>query len=98
MKKIFLSDIIDSAIIAEDVTVVLYDKHYNQIIKCEYPEKLYLLDSLIQGTEVITIDITANPKKMEFALKIALNMSIKKLLDEDLAKLNSLREVFEYGV
>lgn len=98
MKKIYLSDIIDSAIISEDVTVVLYDKHYNQIIKCEYPEKLKLLDGIIQTNEVISIDITANPKKMEFALKIILNMSIKRLLDEDLAKLNSLRKVFEWGI
>lgn len=95
MRKILLSDIIDSAIISEDTTVVLYDKHFNQIIKCEYPEKLQLLDGVIQVAEVISIDITANPKKLYFALKIVLNMSINRLLVDDIAKLNSLKKLFE---
>lgn len=94
MRKIYLSDIIDSAIIAEDVTVVLYDKHDKLIIKCDADE-LGQLGNVIKQCEVISLDIGGwqNTQTNRCSnIIIGLNMSVRLLDAIDVEEIEVLKK------
>lgn len=96
MRRIFLSDIIEAALIPDERTVALYDKHCNIIVKCDSDE-LRKIGNVIKECEVISLDVWAEQKNKICSIHITLNISLRCLPSEDVAELEALKKLLAEG-
>lgn len=96
MRRVFLSDILESALIPDERPVALYDKHCNIIVKCDSDE-LRKIGNVIKESEVISLDIGGLQRNQIHSMDITLNMSLRLLPDEDIAELVAFKKLVAEG-